>query len=453
MTYPEINDDYIHSCPARESNGVLWELNADDHARSRAMLEPLAETLANHLNADAANPALAEYVQSRSDLPFSGIIGHLPYGREYAFTSVFMLDKTSPRLPRNRDEVAQAEDRYWSRMAPIVDAQSRGLARLIPTRHHVHEMAMEGLYAHEDGIVLDAAKVALQRRTTEEHVQSGRYFIDSYQDRRGDLVRSTLMATSVTRGILLGKGLGSGRFETFYGGTTDAVLYDKNTAFFDTSGPGGLAAPVGAYGPDIARYLLRSAVYGINIAKWVLSRQAERVAAGNESLIQARFLRGRNGDRKTPGGALVATVQEGIRSDMEVKSMLLAEEVPGYDNPYDLLIDIAQNKLVEKLTRALPLNVMGPAALGGMYFPGLLQGSGPDLHLNSLKVEALKGYRDIQRREMLRSHLYAARTHPGQPHKKPIVGFGLPCPAAMPGGALQKITDAQTRVTLALEGT
>lgn len=439
---PEMDNE----CPAREVYAELWELNNEDHARARAIFEPLADTLTSRLYTDMSTPGFAARTVARPQVMYSGIIGELPYGRQYVCTPALMVDRDRPALPQDKKEVKRAADRYE---AAIADMRKENPRRFIVplSWSDAEAVAQMGMRCREDGLALDAAKWAVQQRTTDEHIRSGKYFIDAYQYERLVSVAGALGAVADV--IFKGR-IGSGRFETFFGATTDAAFYESDQETINAVGGGKLAAPIGAYGPDIARHLLQSAVHGINTGH-ILYNQADQLARGNEDIITMRMARGWGREQGTDGAALVATVQEGIRSDMELKSMFLAEKVPGYNNPYDLLEAIAEKKLIEKLTRSIPFGVIGPAALAGVYFPGLLQNTGGDLQINTVILNTLRGHRAIQQRAMLEQHRIANTQYKSR-YDQYITGFGLPCVAAMPGGALEKISRAQTQATLLLEG-
>lgn len=138
---------------------------------------------------------------------------------------------------------------------------------------------------------------------------------------------------------------------------------------------------------------------------------------------------------------------EGHVSNLQALSQLMSEIVEGYDSPEELMQDIRDERLIQKLICIVPQGLIGPMTLGGYKFTEPLQRTKYGLQLNPALCEVLRKGAEEQRavnlpiQKWLYERLLAGEDVPMEDFV--ITNLATICPAATNNGAHQQLLDTQ----------
>ncbi len=133
-----------------------------------------------------------------------------------------------------------------------------------------------------------------------------------------------------------------------------------------------IVVPVGAHGKDFAERLYRTTQVLMQ-ESYSLIEEGEGIFKDNQKTLERYTARGRGGDESDPRPAPIRTLDEGILTITQVVSLLMAEKIAGYDDPHKFLAQIVKQDLITKLTKAMPMGVIGPLILSGRYIADILK--------------------------------------------------------------------------------
>ncbi|HSX15515.1 MAG TPA: hypothetical protein VLF40_01875 [Candidatus Saccharimonadales bacterium] len=223
--------------------------------------------------------------------------------------------------------------------------------------------------------------------------------------------------------------------------------------------PRALVMPIGAYGQEFSERLLRATVLTVEQLATIVDGEAATVAAEHADVLSRRTSRGRSeqnmqvsllSDEITAEPITAATpkaiMQEGALSIMQAVALLMADTVPGYDDPDVLLQDLVNQGVVERFTRKLPMAFVGPLTLKGVYYPnplevvdGKLQFTpGFEEHMQEVRAKYVaRALAELEVRHRVfktASEVDKAIWQEGQ--------LGIMCPVAGEGGGIRKLSEA-----------
>jgi hypothetical protein len=203
--------------------------------------------------------------------------------------------------------------------------------------------------------------------------------------------------------------------------------------------------PVGEYGEAWTEKLIRLGVYTKRQAtKAATNSDVDQSARSNNEAITKHTARGSRSPAEVPPGERLSYVgEEGALSEVQTINLLTACKVPGYEGPESLARDIIAAGLVDEFTRAVPAGIVAPFALAGLIIPDIVEPNPKGgVQLNPTVMAHLKDFKHTQVgiwASQLDEHIKS-----GGKTKLPE-GLGLICPAAMPHGAIAKLSNALTK--------
>lgn len=410
------------------------------------MVDPLATKLAEHIQtASASYDAVNNWpVQQLDNITFG-----VPYGEDinhdpYRLLPPTMFGEQGERLQRRMPGRRYSQQKlitafireYVTRMNEKTDITITSL-----TQEGWLEELPDSLRTLE-GARIDPLRWQRYVRGAQQQMAGRQFHLElAAAYREGNIHALGNLAQDVLRTVW------TGRFEQHQYRST-SMLRPRRGRLMD-AGAAFIFAPEGEYGADFSTALLKTTLYAVDLADATLGSQAARLAEGHEVTIQHHMARGHQDskEKRTPDEALVAAVQEGAATVAQVWSGMTAERVAGYDDPVDLVEALTRQGLVEEFTRAVPMGMVGPMTLAGMYFPGLVQHvGGGELRLNPDTMRVIKQARTQQ--VALYATRWAAYREALQQHdedaESPEV-TGLICPAAFPGGGVAQLARAMAQ--------
>lgn len=196
-----------------------------------------------------------------------------------------------------------------------------------------------------------------------------------------------------------------------------------------------IAMPVGAYGEEFAKNISLATLFIIESVESAAPAELHTATLEHQSVLETHTARGAEERDGANDRSTMLTLQEGALSIMQTIALLTADKVPGYDDPGQLLRDIVDQGLIEKVTRMMPLGLVGPLALKGNYFPNPLQAQDGLLALSSEFTAWLH-----EAHTQYWQGLLAEKTHTAE------TGYGLTCPASSKGGGIRALSDTLTHI-------
>ncbi len=165
---------------------------------------------------------------------------------------------------------------------------------------------------------------------------------------------------------------------------------------------GTLVTPVGFYGLDFSKALLRTTQVLIEMATKNLESESSDLFTRNPLLLKGETARARDSGYKggETGTAPLVSFAEGIVSFHQFLSMMMAEKVPGVESGHDALKEIIFNSdsrlgLTAEFTARLPMGLIGPLTLTGTHIEHpLIRTADNKLALSPNLKEILKKAKD-----------------------------------------------------------
>lgn len=200
-----------------------------------------------------------------------------------------------------------------------------------------------------------------------------------------------------------------------------------------------IAMPVGAYGKEFAETMSLATLFIIESVESAAPDELHAATVEHRSVLRTHTARGAEQDGGANDRSTALTLQEGALSVMQTAALLTTDRVPGYDDPGQLLHDIVDQGLIEKVTRMVPLGLVGPLILNGNYFPHPLQAQDGTLTLSPEFTTWLHEAHTRYWQDLLAEDTHTAAT-----------GYGLTCPVSGKGGGVRELSNTLTHVYDAL---
>jgi len=414
----------------------LWRLHGEARATIKDMVDPMADVVAYHAVLMAGQADFNERLDANKQpiahgMPFGGELGADPYTLPPFLFGVGDSARatTLPETDAARQALVEA---FLADRTRILEAhQVTGISMDKDATHR----ALLGFRLRElykSGTQIDPAKWSAYVDGAMRQVAGGHYRLELAGQHRA---RATETLLENPNFVELANSPVVGRVESFSYRANRSLI--KNLASGDKVNTltGFIHLPDSEYGSEFTGALLESAEVMIASAGG-LTTLASELAAGNEDVIATYMARARKSEGCTPAEALVVATQEGVISVVQAIALLTKERVPGYDDPVQLVRDIVDKGLVERLTRALPVGVIGTFTLSGLYFPGLLQ-NGPDgLTLNPETMSVLKEIRTREAMILMTKLVMYKDVVEGDSDIVDPLTMGVFCPATDMGGGI-----------------
>lgn len=203
--------------------------------------------------------------------------------------------------------------------------------------------------------------------------------------------------------------------------------------------------PVGAYGAEFTDSLIRSVVLAQSQTRAKMLVSASKATEGHEETLRRYTARGNEQISEVDavsGNTTLDTLQEGILTIAQTVAILTNQKVTGYDDPYALAQDIANNGLVERFAAYTALGIVGPMAISGTIVANPLEKTESGLSFSS----ALETYLKTKRQKYLAA--LAVEKTSGQVMPTSI---GRPCPVSDKGGGISVLAPALIDLATALQ--
>lgn len=430
-------------CPIdHELMRELYAEHGSTQAELRGLVEPLSDALAAQITADTdGKDPVSGWTSPVEDKISSG----LPYGSDLA-DDPYTLPPHLFGRSASEATVAIPETGYeravlvgdFVRNRPVLSEQplmqdARRLSDELPYR-------LEALTKWQVGIDPDKWKRYLAVANSQ---LDGFYHLEALSSFRRANVRNML---ALKHDLVLSPQVG--RFESYMYRAT-ATLFNADGRYMPAP-TGFIVMPVGEYGAEFAEKLLKTSLYAVERADMTCGELAGQLAEGHEAVIKKHMVRGSSRDEaRTPGNALLASLEEGVLSITQSLALLTAQKVEGYDNPVALSRAIVEGGLIEQFTRAVPMGLVGPFVLGGCFFRNAVQKTETGIRLNPEVMELLKEWRYKQVGETAMQWVRYNRDK--SKGMNPLIpsSIGLTCPAAFAHGGITNVSHA---MLTALEG-
>ncbi len=252
--------------------------------------------------------------------------------------------------------------------------------------------------------------------------------------------------------------------EVFTGRFSEFVVTKPDLGPAETGLPEALIMPIGEYGEAFARKLLMAT--RATMESFNRSTEADTVAAQTASQHQklliehtARGAYEYATSGEVTGDSVKAALLEGTLSVMQVLAWLTAEKVPGYENPDDLVNDIIDQGLIEKLTRKITMATIGPTVVKGFYPKQPLMVANEKLDLSENLVKILAERKEAAEPLALEGLVarYNHKQWSGGEDKAEIYAAGrfattgIICPAAGKDGGVRQAANALKAVYVQLD--
>lgn len=422
----------------------LWKHNGPVLDELRQIVEPLTEAVASRVENDLRVEDVVEF-ETRGAF----VQRNVPFGEPYAMLPPRMFDELTdqtmiaPEIPRNARDIEALVDEYGDRRnrAPMENSRESARYDWLTTGDTYQDELVEALQSLRDrNISIDPVKWQRYKEAGKEQARRGRYDLDIITMRRAGSLKTM-------RGYELYAELAdnhaTGEFENFM--IMQTATLDEGGHWRGLIPVGYLFMPVGEYGEEFAERLLRTTTYVVNATGRTVQPLARTLAETHEEAITKYTARG--ADERPLDVALTMMTQEGARSIMEAVALLTANKVEGYDDPERLFGEIIEQGILEQFTRSMPMGLLGPLAFSGKYFPEILRNKGDGrLELNRDVLDTLKltKYKKAAM-EIGEWTTYWSLTDEERKDVEPPVATSLICPAAMPGGALKRMSGAMLK--------
>lgn len=222
--------------------------------------------------------------------------------------------------------------------------------------------------------------------------------------------------------------------------------------------------PVGEYGEENARMLLRGTVRAIR-ASDSLYPQLRAIAMRGQNAELLRFYTYQGLVLKDPVAALAVTVQQGIVTAAQETAILTAETVPQYQSSLALAAELCDASRMPTLARRIGSRVISTCVEQGRYPSPLLTATEQGLEFSPTLEQFADESRHLSRQQatQARAQLPAViqllqQARAGGDHQQAIAlqekyeliryqaSQGLTCPAATRGGGMQKSVQTVLRL-------
>ena len=425
--------------PPVDSNTMpwLWRHNRPILDKLQTVVETLADELVAFVEVDVskgdgvARETLA--VRAQHDIPFGVPYTLLP---PRLFSELY-AEAEEPRLPRDEAEAVQLVAAYGQRcLAPPINGMPEKSYTVTPETH-LQKILDDLMWMVQHGVEINPLLWEQYRQAGREQAEHGRYDLDIISANRSNSIKSLYHYAPLAR---LVQGHATSTFERYIAMPTVALDVDGHSLGLAPAGY--LFMPVGSYGPRFSEKLLRTTAYMVQSAQQVLGESTRDLARVHQDVVARHTTRGHEG--RPLDATLISTTQEGARSTMEVIALLTADKVPGFDDPEQLLEAIVAQGIIEEFTRAVPMGMLGPTLFTGKYFPSLLlHTGGGKLSLNPAIMSHVKyAKRAMAQHDAVEWADYWAAPEENRKAILPPVATSLICPAAMPHGALTRMSRA-----------
>lgn len=420
----------------------LWEHNQVIQDELREVVEPLTEQVSSRVEANAHNWDVVAYETQKT-----GVQRDVPFGEPYTFLPPRLFDRLAdvtteaPLIPSDESEIKQLVDSYKvRRLQPPAEGMDGFFTYSWWTTSEENTDALNADLKDlsSRGVQIDAATWERYKEVGREQARMGRYDLDLISWRRSKSIKNMRSSEIYTN---LVDNYATGNFDNFMIMPTSMLdVGGQNEGLIPV---GYLFMPVGEYGPVFAEKLLRTTTYMVNTTGYTIRPLAATLAKDHENVIRKHTARGSDG--RPLDTALIMMIGEGSRSIMEATALLTANKVEGYDDPDVLFEAIVEQGILEQLTRSIPMGVLGPLMFAGKYFPNILQNKGDGkLALNPDVMAAIKQ----AKYEVAAAEIGSWMTYWSLPEdqRKDMTNHpdatSLICPAAMPHGALERMSRA-----------
>jgi hypothetical protein len=204
-----------------------------------------------------------------------------------------------------------------------------------------------------------------------------------------------------------------------------------------------IVIPVGEYGEEFARKLLRIALIAQAQIQTYLTESAEEVTEGREELLYTYTARANERGEATPESTML-TLQEGVLSVVQSMALLTLQKVEGYDTGEELLQALADGGLTERLARYAAMGMVGPMAMLGKYVPGAVEKTPGGVQFSGDFEALLKKCRGIYAATFLVKEETKHESGSREDEEKAAKAIGRICPVAGKDGGIDQITIAMT---------
>lgn len=168
-----------------------------------------------------------------------------------------------------------------------------------------------------------------------------------------------------------------------------------------TYGP--ISLPRGGYGKDLSEHMLKAVAILMFLADTYVYKNALMTQGQNSELISTYTARGRDSallphgrnlfdiemDEKLAAIGPLQTLKEGILSIAQAVLLVMAEKIPGLEDPTLALEKVIEAHLPEKLARVTKMGFVGPLVQRGQFIKGLVVYKEGSLSLRREKLEAM----------------------------------------------------------------
>jgi len=414
----------------------LWDHNRGVQDELRSIVEPLTDHACEYIDYGVAN-----YDVVAHETDWKHVQKNIPFGDAYTVLPPRLFGplngNEAPVMPRTEEEAEALVRSYVARKddSPYEEPFFSQASWAVPNDDYFGTVEQTLKNMIRIGVTIDPVKWERYKEVGREQAASGRYDLDIISARRTKSIVN-MLSCDVYKDLV--NTHGTGCFTDFMMMPTAALdIGGKNNGLVPV---GYLFMPVGEYGPDFSEKLLRTTTYMVNTIGHTVGPVARTLAEEHPEVITKHTARGADPGPLDRG--LTMMTQEGARSIMEATAFLTAQKVDGYDTGEALFEAIVEQGILEHFTRSIPMGVLGPFAFLGRYFPDILQNVGHGkLRLNPEVMDAIKdAKRENAKNELGGWAAYWAASEEARKELTPPHATSLICPAAMPHGALSRMS-------------
>lgn len=449
----------MDGCPIdHEDMQKLWAMHGPVAQEIRGLLDPLAQGVSERIQQRIAGKEFVDPGDDPKDLRY---FPALSYGSEFTLPPTFFgevswrgaadVDLTVPDTDEGKQNLI---DDHFVRSKGIARSFKRNIPFIRSSRWWTAGpedagLMWQSLYEAQAKGGINPQKWKAYTQFAADQFRQGYYDLEGFNKWRANNITKTFTNQVVTR--LLGS-VATGRHESFLTVANRASAPNSQSNIDQQAGY--ILGPIGEYGADFARRHLRSTGTVVNsLQDRPTKKHARQLARGHEATIDSYFTRAKDapGYNSSYGSVLVRATQEGVISADAVGSFLTAEIVEGYDTGDDLYIDAIDAGLIEQFTKAVPMGIVRPFNLEGVYIPGLVQ-RGKGRRKVELNRDILAELKQAKRQQTAEALIYWKEIWAAKENGVGVDGLiqpsmlGLFCPAAFVHGALTTALAAMAAV-------
>lgn len=455
----------------RESVQQHWQNFGDIHRKQRDICNEM-------VRAEIGTIDLYELQRPKTHDFVTGVRGTLPYGAPYKLLPPdLFLDGENPALPTSVENAKRLAARYEERLRSpnperTMGLLAVGLSEMEPyyMDHHIgrsfkrvpqelrvmldkerwqYECLNERnktleqrlIYLMETEEKIVESKWNIYRRMGEKALRLPQYEMDMLSMHR------TVNVQRHVQGSDLHRNLPMGNFEFFIHSRTAMefrALYpayegDRKILTAESAFPAAFVdLPIGDYGMDFTNNVTRWTLHGIAQADCTLGGFASKMTREHDPLFNYYWGLGKDDYYDSLHDILISTYAIGKLSVAQAIMLLTAEHIEGYQTGNDLLRGLVEADLVAEFTRHIPLGLLSPTVLEGLFIEGLVQKGGKKgLKLNPDVLAVFKKHQKPFQARM--AHVWQKLKDPAilaeiTPNIPDFAGFI--CPAAYRNGAI-----------------